>query len=646
MKKKILMLVLCAVMLLSCIMIGTSATTETTGTATTETTGTKTTVDYEKLITEAKEAGGTDYTSKTTYPFAMFVKAAGADESEYAFLRGFKRWTKADTATGENLVMSYLSTDAGIKATSGKDVYVLLRSNFTKTDQHNSDLFKSECASLTLDLGGYSINTKNYMFYYDLTISGEASTQQAEKGISFTIKNGTIPSSKSIFYICRPDVAGEVKTGKSIDVLFDNVSFNGFTANYVFFIKNEQGTLKPPTGVESFEVSVTYKNCVRGNSEAELYGYTSANSLQGITLTAKCEHGNYTNGVCNLCGYCDHSARAENGLCPGCGDCLHTGFESDRLCDGCGKFISDDSILKEVSVSITKSFALNFITSIPAEQKDDYTYELDGKAVEPTIKDGVVVFTYTGIGPQNITENITLSISKGEAKWSEDSYSIMQYCQEAFEIEWAKGESKNVAFLELLRSILSYARFTEIYESGVTVETFSTFMKDNGYGHDVKYDPVNYDLTDVNNPIKDSYNVSSDLKIVGNNDETLKVYSANLYFGHIENTQLVFKIKAAEAPTGVTLKKGDGEAVAVTPVQEDEYYVVYIDVSYNDLETKYTITLSNGTSVTYSAQTYIYNTAVNGSYLDGIDDGSLENFATTFYNYAKCCEAYAATITE
>ena len=276
-------------------------------------------------------------------------------------------------------------------------------------------------------------------------------------------------------------------------------------------------------------------------------------------------------------------------------------------------------------VALGSSITVNYYVSLAKTHAGaQMKFTFGGKEV---VVDGVrygkeYVYSFTGIGPQAMGENIKAElVLDGEVIASKDEYSVAQNLKRLLAKsadELGLSEAKYGAMKTLIAALLAYGAASQIYTGHNTdalvnagVESSSTFVA----------------LGDGWNRVP-SVSTSKNVGLTG----------ASLYF--TSTNRLYFRFEA----NGITednfvVRIGDTEYTLSDFGPEASSYVVFTgDIAATEFDTFYTIELvENGEVVQtmeYSVFSYVY--AMQNS-----ENQAMANLAKATYNYGVAADAYA-----
>ncbi len=497
--------------------------------------------------------------SKEEYPFAVYINGEYKGVVQY--------WIGGTNGDPHNHVSSYIVDGNDTLGVKGKDIVVKLRRDYgTEADRAGeadsyNNYGRTDIASFTLDLGGFTLDVGSKTFLEWIINSNEGNTTT----LNYTVKNGTIKSTATIISIsCNFKAEDAVVEGRALNFAFDGVTFDAPKHNIVNIVYTDRIVQ------DNFDLIFNFTNCEK------TYGTYYIGGASAIT-----------NPKVNFSETCNHPGAEKNYLCSFCDD--------------------DAKKFSEISVTINESLALNFYTTLPADEAG-FTVKVDGVEYAFTAKAGNLFFTFAGIGPHQLDKWIKVEIYYNDTLCYDKVTSVYDYCLKAYRQEAEKAEP-DTTVQEIVYDLLVYGQAAEAYVGYALLE--------------IPEDIVAVGTADA--PTADD-NV---LSVKDNGDASLRVYSASAVFAN--QNKIVFKIAADADPTGkVTL---NGKDATVTGGENGIYIVETEALAPTQYDEIFTIELSNGAKVEYSLNTYAFNMASNA------DIGDLVG---AMYAFGKSCERYVA----
>ncbi len=445
--------------------------------------------------------------------------------------------------------------------------------------------------TVVLDLGGKTITAQKNLMYFQTNYSAEGHD-------IFIFKNGTIKYSQYVF-----QVSFRNGLGTGADFTFENITFidNNTTTTYNYsYIVNAGNNATVPD--HNITANVTFINCTVEAAD----DVTLKDDYIHVPTYSDADGFEVAAGIYEKINiYCDHTA-----------------VNAEAVCILCGTDLNPK--INNVNVTIDADLALNYYTNIPTEDMNLYTLKIGDSILTPYMKNGAVTFTFDGIGPHQIGNELTAELYRGEDLCDTKTYSVMQYLHELYAIEAAKTNLDNDEetvrdnTVYLICALLTYGQEAEKYtNNGVTSITLPDGMTEDDY---MGYAPG-----------EDWYGTDDLLALDKKDDAELYIKSAGVRFDNIN--KIYFKIYAKEAPT-VTL--GDKTITLTDADKNGDFYVIYTDgiapTAYYD---EVTLTLSNGESATYSVNTYAYHMS---------DDEEIGALVNALYNFGICCMDYVGSL--
>ena len=343
--------------------------------------------------------------------------------------------------------------------------------------------------------------------------------------------------------------------------------------------------------------------------------------------------------------------------------CTAGGNSAYYYCYGCGKYFSDSECANEIETNswVIPALGHDYVNGVCTRCGNKSLYirsaalVLNGKidiaftaqlpsgysspkmtftgpngtvtVTEYTQTDGYYVFTYTGINPQCIGDNIaaTLIATKNwstEESVSIDNYSVRQYCVNKLADETISAELRT-----LLSDILAY---------GAAAQTYMDYKTNS---------PVNIG-TDIINPTYSTYSDLSGLapSFTGTADSSYYWLGAGLTLTN--SVAMTFRFYAAST-SGLQVKvtlNGTATTFSVSDFtavdgKENTYEITLTGISAEDLDETVTAAIERyyspiGNTLSYSVNTYIQSKQADSN-------ENLAALVKALYNYGASVKAYA-----
>ena len=188
-----------------------------------------------------------------------------------------------------------------------------------------------------------------------------------------------------------------------------------------------------------------------------------------------------------------------------------------------------------------------------------------------------------------MTDEMKVQMYAGDVAIGEEvTYSVKNYAETIIEDEATYG----AAAVALAKAMLNYGGYAQVYFgydlSNLANESLTAAEKD---------------LSSVTISSLESYKKGEQA-----NEAIGFVAGSNLSLKSATTLMLYFKLADGVDVSSLTFKVND---VIVNAVESGAYYIVMIEnIAAHDLDTEYTVTVSDGTNTltaTYSAMTYVYN---------------------------------------
>lgn len=194
-----------------------------------------------------------------------------------------------------------------------------------------------------------------------------------------------------------------------------------------------------------------------------------------------------------------------------------------------------------------------------------------------------------GVSAKNMTDEMKVQMYAGDVAIGEEvTYSVKNYAETIIEDEATYG----AAAVALAKAMLNYGGYAQVYFgydlSNLANESLTAAEKD---------------LSSVTISSLESYKKGEQA-----NEAIGFVAGSNLSLKSATTLMLYFKLADGVDVSSLTFKVND---VTVNAVESGAYYIVMIEnIAAHDLDTEYTVTVSDGTNTltaTYSAMAYVYN---------------------------------------
>lgn len=282
--------------------------------------------------------------------------------------------------------------------------------------------------------------------------------------------------------------------------------------------------------------------------------------------------------------------------------------------------------LTDASLSLDSSLTVHYYATLPYTEtkKVETVFTMNGKETRvPGVWDatsGEYVFSFTGIAPQCIGDNISAVLYyDGKQHGSIAEFSVKTYCEKLLKSYVDCGVPTDsdiyVATCDLIADLLTYGAAAQSYRGYKTDELVTGGMT---------LSPTAFIAP------------TTTVKGVKNNGTHVTFTTANLWFDSVNRLRFGFTTPDL---TGVTLKLtyGDSEPVTVIPTKDADgtYYVDTAGIYATGFDMKVTLTAYKGNTAGASA-TYSVNSYVHSMY----NDTGIGDLARATYNYGVSAKAY------
>lgn len=247
------------------------------------------------------------------------------------------------------------------------------------------------------------------------------------------------------------------------------------------------------------------------------------------------------------------------------------------------------------------------------------------------IKDGKYVFTYRGVTPQCMGDEITASLyatANGVTRLvSIEHYSVRQYCMNLL-----ANETISPALRTLLSDLLAYGAAAQTYRNYRPDALVTAELDDNAATYNPTYSAFTA-LTDCGAAFggvadNDVYWLSAGLTLADSVDMELRFHA-----GSVENLILYLNFGSRPEEVLTEFTPADGK--------ENEYVITISGVSAEDYGTQVTATFERDAAQVGYALTYSVNAYVQAKQNDG--NAALAALVRALYNYGASAAAYAAS---
>ena len=233
--------------------------------------------------------------------------------------------------------------------------------------------------------------------------------------------------------------------------------------------------------------------------------------------------------------------------------------------------------------------------------------------------DGVYEFTFAGIGPHMMKEDIVCTLygtANGDEYTKSVTYSVYKYCANQL------AKSTDAKFKTVVTDLLNYGAAAQVYANYKTDDLANSGI-DQTYASTTLADPVNQLNT----------------KLVQIENPTVAWKSASLYLESKVNARLT--LEAADL-TGLTVKfvidgvESTTDNFEAVPGKDNRYYVYFDSLTPSQMRTPFTATVyKDGVAVSntlqYSIQSYVVGKTTAGV--------AINDMLVAMLKYADACKA-------
>lgn len=286
---------------------------------------------------------------------------------------------------------------------------------------------------------------------------------------------------------------------------------------------------------------------------------------------------------------------------------------------------TEESKITGAEIALGSSITVNYYVSLAKTHAGaQMKFTFDGKEV---VVDGArygkeYVYSFTGIGPQAMGENIKAElVLDGEVIASKDEYSVAQNLKRLLTKsadELGLSEAKYGAMKTLIADLLAYGAASQIY-TGHNTDAF-----------------VNEGIEGASEFV--ALGDEWDKLPTESTDETVELLGAGLYFTN--TNKLYFRFAASDiTEENFAVKIGDEAYTLSDFAGSNGNYVLYTeDILATELDALYTVELvKNGETVQtleYGVFAYIYD-------MQNSENEAMANVVKALYNYSVAADAYA-----
>lgn len=289
---------------------------------------------------------------------------------------------------------------------------------------------------------------------------------------------------------------------------------------------------------------------------------------------------------------------------------------------------SADNKISSAALTLGKDITMNYYAAVKNENlanaKMRFTFnnevtEVTGTPTNNSEVENEYVFSFTGIAPQLLGENIKAELMSGDTVLNtKDNFSVESYCKNLI-----ASESSSAALKTLCADVLAYGAAAQTYKN---------------YKTDALVKAANAGTPSAFEAIENSGFAFTDGEVEG-----YKLKSANLWFNNAN--KLCFKFTAASTENLVLKVTKDGAVKEYTSADfvsmgNNEYAVFTDEIYATEFDTEFKAELVKGEqtcgTVTYSVKAYV-------AHWQNSENTAMANLAKALYNYGKSAKAYQAT---
>lgn len=291
-------------------------------------------------------------------------------------------------------------------------------------------------------------------------------------------------------------------------------------------------------------------------------------------------------------------------------------YTSGGICTYCSALENGKDGFKSVSLTLTDGVAINYYMLLSEEVLADrgaYIHFTSAQGLDKKImlSEGVPNNGQYKFGlelrPDQMADEITAQVVYSDSTLGRSlNYSVKKYAENVA----ASDKSR-----ELVDAMLKFGAFTQLY-TGKNTDNLVTSVTD----------------YTTNASIPDTYNYSLDSNLSG-----ISVKNATLFIGAYTTIRLKYQLNDGEDIANYTFKCGE---TVLTPEKSGDFYYVYLrNIRPQNLDEKYSFTVSDGTNTTtfvYSAYTYMKNVLDNAASYNT----ELVNLMNAMYYYNQAANTY------
>ena len=283
---------------------------------------------------------------------------------------------------------------------------------------------------------------------------------------------------------------------------------------------------------------------------------------------------------------------------------------------------SVEPTIDSASLHLDEDIDVIYAVTVPNDYENPYmSFTFCGKTTtltEYTVENGRYLFTFTGITPQCMGENISATLyamkDGKEKQVSKDSYSVRQYCVNMLE------KSEDTSLITLLSDLLTY---------GAAAQNYVNYKTDELVTKNLTLTPSTFD--ELN---------GKRATFTGEQDKDTRWTSATLTLSNAVAARFTF---AADSTDDLTVKvtiNGRTETFTEFEALEDgEYSITFRGIMATEFDDTVTATFLRdgeplGAQMNYSVNAYICG-------MQSCGNATLETLVKALYNYGSSAQAYA-----